>query len=117
MVGRIRQKQLLELQASEELNAVALAICPISLREIPPDQQEAHHLIPKSKGGRATEYLHKICHRQIHALFTDTQLAAKFNTAEAILQDPAMQKFIRWVETKPNAFYERVTKSDRVRNR
>ena len=52
-----------------------------------------------------------------HALFTDTQLAAKFNTAEAILQDPAMQKFIRWVETKPNAFYERVTKSERVRNR
>jgi hypothetical protein len=33
------------------------------------------------------------------------------------LQDPAMQKFIRWVETKPNAFYERVTKSERVRNR
>jgi hypothetical protein len=28
-----------------------------------------------------------------------------------------MQNFIRWVETKPNAFYERVTKSDRVRNR
>ena len=117
MVGRIRQKQLLELQASEELNTVEIVICPICLREIPPDQQEAHHLIPKSKGGRATEYLHKICHRQIHALFTDTQLAAKFNTAEAILQDPAMQKFIRWVETKPNTFYERVTKSERVRNR
>jgi hypothetical protein len=79
MVGRIRQKQLLELQASEELNAVEIVICPICLREIPPEQQEAHHLIPKSKGGRATEYLHKICHRQIHALFTDTQLAAKFN--------------------------------------
>jgi glycosyltransferase involved in cell wall biosynthesis len=51
MVGRIRQKQLLELQASEELNAVALAICPICMREIPPITCEAGIYVLAGMGG------------------------------------------------------------------
>lgn len=117
MLGRIRKKQLIELQAAESQNTQIVVICPICEREIPAEQRDAHHLIPRSKGGRATEYLHRICHRQIHALFTETELAVRLNTAEAIRQEPAMKKFIDWVQSKPNAFYERVAKSERLRNR
>jgi hypothetical protein len=113
MLGRIRKKQLIELQATESQHTQPI-ICPICEREIPLEQRDAHHLIPRSKGGRATEYLHRICHRQIHALFTETELAVRLNTAEAIRQEPAMQN---WVQSKPNAFYERVAKSERLRNR
>ena len=110
MLGKIRQK-LIAKQRPEEFKPVEL-VCPICDRPIPDSQKDAHHFIPKSKGGRATEFLHRICHRQIHALFTETQLARELNTAEAIKEKEEMQKFITWVKTKPNHFYERSSKSN-----
>ena len=113
MVGRIRQKQIASIEA--EALIPAPIICPICEREIPPAQMDAHHLIPRSKGGRETQYLHRICHRQIHALFTETELARRLNSAEAIRQQPQMQRFIEWVKNKPVGFYERVAKSTRLK--
>lgn len=79
-------------------------ICPLCERVIPDDQQVQHHLVPKSKGGKKTVCLHKICHDQIHSIFTDAQLAKKFSTIEAILEDPAVQTFVTWVKNKPPGF-------------
>jgi hypothetical protein len=80
-------------------------ICPMCERVIPDDQQDAHHLVPKSKGGKKTVCLHRVCHDQIHAIFTDAQLAKKFSTIEAILEDPAVQKFVAWVKNKPPGLF------------
>lgn len=113
MLGKIRQK-LLTQQQPEEFKPVEL-LCPICDRPIPDSQKDAHHFIPKSKGGKATEYLHRICHRQIHALFTETQLARELNTAEAIKERQEIQKFIAWVKNKPNHFYQRSSKSNLIR--
>ena len=110
MLGKIRQK-LVSRQQPEEFKQVEL-LCPICDRPIPDLQKDAHHFIPKSKGGKATEYLHRICHQQIHALFTETQLARELNTAEAIKERQEIQKFIDWVKTKPNHFYQRTSKSN-----
>lgn len=115
MLGRVRRKQR-ALEAQAVATALPL-ICPICEREIPTAERDAHHLVPKSKGGRATEYLHRICHRQIHALFTETELARALNTAEALRAQPQMQRFIAWVRTKPPGFYERVSRSERIRPR
>ena len=90
MLGKIRQK-LLANTVPKEVSAAEL-ICPICDRLIPSTQKDAHHFVPKSKGGKATEYLHRICHRQIHALFTETQLARELNTAEAIREKAEIQK-------------------------
>jgi hypothetical protein len=73
-------------------------------RVIPDDQKDAHHLVPKSKGGKITVCLHRVCHDQIHTIFTDSQLAKKFSTIEAILEDPAAQKFVAWIKNKPPGF-------------
>ena len=43
-----------------------------------------NYLYPKSKGGKSTEYLHRICHKQIHALFNENELAKILNTAESL---------------------------------
>ena len=51
-------------------------------------QRDAHHLVPKSRGGRVTEALHRICHRQIHALLTETELARDYATVEALMAHP-----------------------------
>jgi hypothetical protein len=90
-------------------------ICPICEREIPPSQLDAHHLIPKSRGGRKTEYLHRICHRQIHALFTEAELAKQYSTVEAILENREMQTFVAWVKKKPADFIDGAKRSKRIR--
>ena len=90
-------------------------ICPLCQRPIPADQRDEHHLVPKTKGGRVTQFMHRICHRQIHALFTEAELAQHYNTVEELLTHPEMLKFVEWVRTKPNGFYERSRMSHRRR--
>lgn len=113
MIGKIRSKLLSQL--SPLTSKEGPVICPICDRQIPASQKDAHHLVPKSKGGKTTEFLHRICHKQIHALFTETELAIKFNNASALREHPEMQKFISWVKNKPNSFYEKTRKSARLR--
>lgn len=113
MLGKIRKK-LIQNQSPLPFKDAEL-FCPICDRKIPQSEKDAHHLIPKSKGGKATQFLHRICHRQIHALFSETELAAEFNTAESLREHPEMMKFIQWVKNKPNGFYERVRKSERLK--
>jgi hypothetical protein len=114
MLGKIRRK-LIALAPSPYPQEVEIA-CPICERLIPESQKDAHHLIPKSKSGKTTEYLHRICHRQIHALFSETELAINLNTAAALQKHPEMQRFIDWVKSKPNYFYEKSHKSSRLKD-
>lgn len=110
-MGRIRR-----LLQQEHVRVVpADLVCPLCERKIPPSQRDAHHLVPKSKGGRHTEYLHRICHRQIHALLTETELARQFNSVDALLTHPDVALFVAWVKAKPDDFMERTRKSQRIR--
>ena len=92
-------------------------ICPLCDRAIPPAQRDLHHLVPKSKGGRQTQFLHRVCHRQVHALLTESELARQYATVEALLQHPALQAFVAWVKSKPENFVVRACKSTRLRKR
>ena len=115
MTGRIRRQLLAErLQTPQEQPAL---LCPLCERVIPNSQKEAHHLVPKSKGGRHTEFLHRMCHRQVHALFTETELARHYSTVEALLANPEVARFVAWMRGKPDDFDERTRKSQRVRRR
>jgi hypothetical protein len=116
MTGRVKRKLRAErldaLPASEQD-----VVCPLCERLIPPSQRDAHHLVPKSKGGRQTTYLHRICHRQIHAWLSEAELARAYNTVEDLLAHPGIASFVAWVKTKPVDFYERTYKSQRLRSR
>jgi hypothetical protein len=90
-------------------------VCPLCGRDIPEDQRDAHHLIPKSRGGRQTELLHRICHRQIHALFSEAELESRYSTVEALVAHPEMAKFIAWVSKKPPGFFDGTRRSNRRR--
>jgi hypothetical protein len=46
--------------------------------------------------------LHRACHKQIHALFTETELAKLYPTVQALKAHPEMERFINWVKQKPN---------------
>ena len=113
--GRIKRRQL-----AHRLDALPRAeegdpSCPLCSRPIPPSEQDAHHLVPRSKGGRETTLLHRICHRQLHALFSEQELAREYASPEALLAHPEVAKFVGWVKTKPPAFMERTRRSARKR--
>ena len=74
---------------------------------------EKHHLVPRSRRGTETVSLHPICHRTIHALFNEKDLARDYSTIEALLAEEAIQKFVNWVAGKPPDFYRRTSTKGR----
>lgn len=120
MKGRIQRR----LREAEALASALLPpgsdgdiVCPLCDRPIPPAQRDAHHLVPKSRGGAQTAWLHRICHRQVHALFTEAELEREYHHVPALRAHPEMARFLDWVRRKPPDFFERTRKSSRLRRR
>jgi len=88
-------------------------ICPLCQRLIPSGKESRHHLVPKLKGGAkgATVLLHEICHRKIHSLFTEAELAKDFSTIEKLMKNQELQYFVAWVAKKPPEFYAKTRRS------
>ncbi|ETX29993.1 hypothetical protein [Roseivivax isoporae] len=85
-------------------------ICPLCLRPIPPEARSSlHHLVPKLKGGKGgpTVLLHQICHSEIHARFTEAELARDLDTPEKLRADPRLARFLDWVARRPPTFHKR----------
>lgn len=85
--------------------------CALCARPVPAAQRDAHHLVPRSRGGTETVVLHRICHRALHARFTETELATRYATVEALQTHPDVARFVAWVRGKPPDFYERTRRS------
>ena len=64
-----------------------------------------HHTVPKSKKGRSTVPVHPICHRTIHAHFTNAELARMDGDRAPLLANPDIAKFLRWLADKPPDFH------------
>ncbi|MBO9465717.1 HNH endonuclease [Tropicibacter sp. R15_0] len=94
-------------------------ICPLCGRPIPSGaKQSLHHLIPRLKSGKngPVVLLHQICHSEIHATFTEAELARDYNTIEALQAHPRMEKFIAWVRKRPNDYHSRSAGGRRKRS-
>jgi hypothetical protein len=117
MTGRIKKKHILAEFSNSPDQQPEVFICPLCDRTIPKSQRDEHHLIPKSHGGRHTAVLHRICHRQIHAVFTETELARQYNTVEQLRLQADMASFIEWVRLKPDDFFERTRKSRKLKSK
>ena len=103
MAGRVKRKA--GLAAAEALVAKAAepercALCerPLGVRV------EWHHLVPKSEGGRVTAPVHPICHRTIHALVGNAELARTYADPAALRARDDVGRFLRWVADKPPDF-------------
>lgn len=95
---------------------VVIGICQICDREMWEGPfVDKHHFCPKCRGGRETEWLHKICHRKLHSLFTTKELAKKYNNAESVKERPEIIKFIEWVSKKEPNFYDKNITHNRKR--
>ncbi|MEQ9042040.1 MAG: HNH endonuclease [Silicimonas sp.] len=93
-------------------------ICPLCERPIPPEaRQSQHHLVPRLRGGKGgpTVLLHQICHNEIHATLTETDLARTYHTIAALRTHPRLQTFIRWVARRPPGFHSKTPGKRRQR--
>ena len=103
-LGRIKRLQSAARAPLQPFKAAELAVCALCDRPIPPALRDAHHLVPKSRGGAVTVFMHRACHKQVHALFTETELARHYASTQALRAHPEMARFILWVQDKPSDF-------------
>ena len=88
-------------------------LCPLFDRIITENvPKNVHHLIPKSKGGKGGEtvLINHICHKQIHLMFKEKQLAKSLNKIEDLKKHPKLKKFIIWIRKRSPEFLSRTYK-------
>jgi 5-methylcytosine-specific restriction protein A len=80
-------------------DAPATGTCQLCGRDVPRELITLHHLLPRQKGGVASDRtpLCKPCHKQLHAVFSNAQLAREFATLQSLRQAEALQPFLRWI--------------------
>ena len=72
-----------------------------------------HHPVPKSKKGRVTVPVHPICHKTIHALFSNSELARFGDDRSRLLENADLARFVAWVAGKPADFNAPTRRSQR----
>lgn len=103
MTGRVKRRAGLaaaNARAAREGAPLACALCerPLGARI------EQHHLVPRSRGGRDTAPVHPICHRTIHALIPNAELARAYADPAALRAHEEVARFLRWIADKPPDF-------------
>ncbi|ADU28735.1 HNH endonuclease [Evansella cellulosilytica] len=73
-----------------------------------------HHLVPKEMGGTfgATASLCIPCHKQIHALYTNDEIAARLTTVSDLRNDEKLMQFIKWIRKQPPTKVMKIRKSN-----
>ena len=64
-----------------------------------------HHPVPKAKRGRETVPVHPICHRTIHAHFTNAELARSCGSRETLVKHSEIARFLAWIAGTPPDFH------------
>ncbi|NEP20364.1 MAG: HNH endonuclease [Leptolyngbya sp. SIO4C1] len=78
-----------------------MPICQLCDRDCP--KLTVHHLIPKQQTKRKKQDIGPTadicapCHKQVHTLFDNKQLACDLNSIEKLRSRPEVQKFLSWI--------------------
>ena len=86
--------------------------CSLCERNVPTHLITQHHLTPKVKGGKAEHrtLMCRPCHKQVHALFSNSELAREFATLDALKLSPRLESFLKWIrKQKPDRNFKTAT--------
>ncbi len=91
-------------------------VCELCKRKGVPKVTE-HHLIPREEGGKHGEvaWLCESCHKQIHALYTNKELAIRLNTLASLENDHNINKYLKYIRKQPSSKKVKVKKSKNIR--
>ncbi|MGR3763494.1 HNH endonuclease [Rossellomorea sp. NS-SX7] len=97
------------------MNNKAMGTCELCARQ--EVATTVHHLTPKEVGGAfmPTAELCIPCHKQIHSLYTNEELAARLNTIDDLRRDEKISKFIKWIRKQPSTKLVKTKKSNELR--
>ena len=73
-------------------------ICQLCDRKV--DKLTKHHLLPREEGGceEHISYICSDCHRQIHALYTNKELAIRLDTIDKLKNDEKIHKYLKFIQ-------------------
>ena len=89
--------------------------CPLCGREV--TRVSAHHLVPKSRGGRITLEICLDCHAMIHALFPNRQIERELSSVEELQAHPEFAAYLKWIRKRPSDRRYRAHRSKQTRHR
>lgn len=69
------------------------------------ERVEWHHPVPKSRGGRDKQPIHPICHRTLHARYSNAELDRIGGVLSELRADPEVARFLAWVANKDPDFH------------
>lgn len=104
MAGRVKRKAGLAEAAARRAAEATPPLCALCERPLGA-RIEWHHLVPKSEGGRETAPVHPICHRTIHALVANADLARDYSDPASLRRREDVARFLRWIADKPPDFH------------
>ena len=89
--------------------------CELCERQV--DGYTVHHLVPRAKGGNhgPKARLCPACHRQLHALFSETTLARELNSISRLRANEQVSLYLQWVRKQKGAAGVRVRRSNHRR--
>lgn len=85
--------------------------CPLCQR--PNYHPIDHHMVPRCRGGKATETVCRDCHRAIHATFSNKELEREYNTVDALLAHKGFAKMVRFISKQDGRVHIKPTKEQR----
>lgn len=96
-----------KISIGPDVAAESLGECPLCGRPMVAGPSiDRHHWVPRSAGGGAWTWMHVVCHRMLHRLFTDAELAGPYADAEALRGHPDIRRFVAWVRRKPPTYVD-----------
>lgn len=93
-------------------------VCELCKREGVPKVTE-HHLVPREEGGKDGDvaWLCESYHKQIHALYTNRELAIRLNTLNSLENDDNINKYLKYIRKQPSSKKVKVKKSKNVQKK
>lgn len=92
-------------------------ICELCEREV--NKITQHHLTPREVGGRFldTANLCIPCHKQIHALYTNRDLALRLNSISRLRDDEKIARYLKFIRKQPGDAHVSIKKSKAIRKK
>ena len=91
--------------ASQRRGGLGDSRCALCERAV--ERFTVHHLVPRARGGNhgPTARLCSTCHRQVHAMFSETTLAEELYSVELLRANPRVSSFLSWMRKQRGAAF------------